>query len=141
LEKSHSHLIIRARVTNPPTDTTFIEQWTRDVIHAVGMQVLMGPYAVYSNVPGNEGVTCIGALDFSHIAIHIWDQYEEPLIEFDLFSCKSFDPQIVIDMMHPFGVKSLTIKHIDRDEMEKKSVEDYFTVAAEAFTSVTADPH
>lgn len=121
MEKKHQHLIVRARVTDPPTDQAEVENWLIDIVHSVGMKVMIAPVSAYSDVPGNEGITALVALDFSHATVHIWDKYKDPLIEFDLFSCKEFDVQKVIDKIEPFGIISIATQFIDRDELEFKT--------------------
>ena len=40
----HKHLIIRAEVNDPPTNTKILEQWLRDFIGFIDMKIMMGPY-------------------------------------------------------------------------------------------------
>lgn len=108
-------------MTDPPTDEKFVREWMVDLVHSIGMNVMMGPISSYSNVKGNEGITALVALDFSHASIHIWDKYRDPLIEFDLFSCKNFDPNIIYDKLEQFGIISIATQFIDRDELEAKT--------------------
>lgn len=115
--KHHKHLILRAQISNPPKSADELNNWCIDTIKAVGMNVLMGPFTVYSNVPNNEGYTCLGALDFSHIAIHFWDKSEVPFFEFDLFSCKDFDVNIPYEKLQQFGIEKLAAHYINRDLM------------------------
>lgn len=121
MEKKHQHLIVRARVTSPPTDQQEVHDWLVDLVHSVGMNVMIGPVSAYSDVPGNEGITALVALDFSHASVHIWPDYKDPLIEFDLFSCKEFDINKVIDKLGQFGIISIATEFIDRDELENKT--------------------
>jgi S-adenosylmethionine/arginine decarboxylase-like enzyme len=86
-----------------------------DIVHAVGMNILAGPMTSYSNIPGNEGITSIVTLDFSHAAIHIWPLYNKPLIEFDLFSCKHFEIDTVLDRLRQFDLLQYNIVLFDRD--------------------------
>lgn len=112
---------MRARVSNPPTNEQEVKDWLIDLVHSVGMNVMMGPISSYSNIPGNEGITALVALDFSHASIHIWDQYKDPLIEFDLFSCKEFDVNKVVDKLKIFDIISIATMFVDRDELESKT--------------------
>jgi S-adenosylmethionine/arginine decarboxylase-like enzyme len=82
------------------------------------MKVLGGPLVVASDMVGNAGLTAVAVLDFSHLAIHSWDEISPALIEFDLFSCKDFNLTIVLDKLREFGLVSYTIVEIDRDELE-----------------------
>ena len=51
----HKHLIIRAEVKKPPILVTYLENWLKEFIKSINMKVLMGPYVVYHDVPGNRG--------------------------------------------------------------------------------------
>lgn len=95
------------------------------MIHSVDMKVLSGPHCCYSDVPNNEGFTCVAVLDFSHIAIHFWDKCEQPFFEFDLFSCKDFDINIPIEMMKRFDMTTLGIQFINRDLFKDKPATNY----------------
>ena len=53
----HKHLIIRAEAVKPPVDEEILSNWLKDFIDAINMKVLMGPYVVYHDVPGNRGIT------------------------------------------------------------------------------------
>ena len=53
----HKHLIIRAEALNPPTDTSYLTNWFKEFIQSINMKVLMGPYVIYHNIPGNRGIT------------------------------------------------------------------------------------
>lgn len=114
--KSHRQLIIRAFVNNPPKDVDLINNWATEVIHSVGMNVLDGPYTCYSDIPGNEGHTCVAVLDFSHLAIHVWPEISPALIEFDLFSCKDFDLQVVVDKFERFAPEKIDYYFFDRND-------------------------
>ena len=59
----------------------------------IGMKVLAGPYVV-EGVPENPGWTGFVIIDKSHIAIHTF--YEGNTISVDVFSCKTFDEEVVI---------------------------------------------
>lgn len=117
----HKHVIIRAYVSNPPNNADYLKEWCKDIIKQVGMKVLNGPHVVYSNeIPGNEGFTATAVLDFSHLALHAWDC--NGLIEFDLFSCKDFNPQIVLTKLSEFDIISHSILIIDRGQFDNEQI-------------------
>ena len=116
--RKHKHVIVRAYVSNPPRCEANLSEWCKDVISKVGMKVLGGPLVVASDMVGNAGLTAVAVLDFSHLAIHSWDEISPALIEFDLFSCKDFNITIVLDKLREFGLVSYTTVVIDRDELE-----------------------
>lgn len=117
--RKHRHVIIRAYVSNPPDSGEYLKEWCREVISMVGMKVLDGPHAVYSDeIPGNEGYTATAVLDFSHLALHAWDV--NGLIEFDLFSCKDFDTNIVLEKLNEFDIITYSTLILDRDEFDEE---------------------
>lgn len=122
--RDHLHLIIRAYVTKPPKDAEVLSKWCTDVISLVGMNVIGGPIAVRGEMEGNKGLTCVAVLDFSHISIHTWDEDDPALIEFDLFSCKTFDSKVVIEKLKEFGLETMTYLVIDRNDFASYRVTD-----------------
>jgi S-adenosylmethionine/arginine decarboxylase-like enzyme len=118
--REHKHVIVRAYVSNPPVHAESLSDWCKDVISSVGMKCVSGPHLVYSEMEGNKGYTAIAVLDFSHIAIHCWDEVSPALIEFDLFSCKDFDVNIVLTKLNEFGIVSYSTLIVDRDDFDNQ---------------------
>lgn len=116
--RNHEHVIIKARVNNPPTDKNILEKWIVDVIESVDMKVVLGPETYYSEMEGNKGYTSLAVLDFSHIALHCWEEETPALIEFDLFSCKRFDINIVLTKLKQFNIHSFSLHYVNRDSLE-----------------------
>lgn len=119
----HKHLILTARVNNPPKNITYMKKWTKKLISDIGMKTLLGPYAVYSDMVGNRGLTCIAAIDTSSITIHCWDEDTPGTIQMDIYSCKDFDINIAFDALKEFDVVKLDFYHLDRNGDKIKPVE------------------
>ena len=112
----HKHLIIRAEVNNPLTSAEKVSQeWMPALIDRIGMKILMGPYAVYSNVKGNRGLTAVTIIETSHIAMHIWDEVSPALVQLDVYTCGSLDPYDVVDAITEFDPVSIEMKYLDRE--------------------------
>lgn len=111
--RQHHHLIIRGLCNNPPTDKTYIENWMIGVTKASNMNILSGPFTAYVPDNFNKGWTGIAIIEFSHIALHIWE--DESLIEFDMFSCKEFSLDDIMNEVKKFDPYKLSIQFIDRD--------------------------
>lgn len=120
LVREHVQVIVRAYVWNPPKSEKLLARWCREVIEVVGMKCIAGPLCVYSDMEGNKGYTAVAVLDFSHLSIHVWDEISPALIEFDLFSCKSFDIELVLKKLDEFGIKTFSKTIINRDEFDDK---------------------
>lgn len=111
----HKHIIVRAKVTRPPKDVKFIKVWMKELIDRIGMKVLKGPYAVYSEMPGNKGLTAVTIIETSHIALHAWDEEEPGLLQLDVYTCSTLNVEDVIDMLQVFDPVELDYYFIDRD--------------------------
>jgi S-adenosylmethionine/arginine decarboxylase-like enzyme len=103
-------------VENPPKDAGVLNEWFINLVHAVGMEVVGGPTSVYVDYPGNEGLTGTVTLATSHSSIHIWDHYELPMAQFDIYSCKCFTLEQVMECFKPWGLVKAEWVMIDRNE-------------------------
>lgn len=112
----HRHLIVNAVVNNPPKCPTAIEAWTRKLIKKLGMNVLLGPYAIYSDKEGNRGLTCITAIDTSSITLHTWDEVAPAQIKLDVYTCSELDPNDVFEELKDWDPVKVGYRFYDRDE-------------------------
>ena len=112
----HKHLIVRAEVKSPPTDEMFIKTWLVDLVDRVGMNIAAGPISSYVTKEGNEGLTATVLIETSHIVIHVWDKYNPPLIQFDLYSCGAFNVDDVALHFSVFEPTKIEYKYLNRDE-------------------------
>lgn len=64
---------------------------------------------------GNRGVTCVAIIETSHIAMHVWDEQNPALMQFDVYSCGPVDPQIVFTALKCFEPASIEFKFLDRE--------------------------
>jgi S-adenosylmethionine/arginine decarboxylase-like enzyme len=81
----HKHLIVRAEAINPPMDVQHLTDWLHNFIDSINMKVLMGPYVIYHDVPGNRGITGAAIIETSHIVMHVWDEPSPALMQFDVY--------------------------------------------------------
>ena len=111
----HKHVIIRAEVLNPPTDETHTSNDVKALIEAIGMKILMGPYAKYCTMEGNRGLTVATIIETSHVIIHVWDETDPALIQLDVYTCGVFDPNIVFDWLKKYNPTKIDFKYLDRE--------------------------
>ena len=112
----HKHLIIRAEAVSPPMDEEFLRRWLEKFISDIGMKVMMGPYVKYSNMVGNRGITGAAIIETSHIVMHVWDEPNPALLQFDVYSCGNFDPEeICKKIKRDFSTIKIEYKFLDRE--------------------------
>jgi S-adenosylmethionine/arginine decarboxylase-like enzyme len=107
---------MKAWVLNPPKDVEVLNKWFIDLVHKVGMEVVAGPTSVYVDFPGNEGLTGTVTLATSHASIHIWDHETPSMLQFDIYSCKCFRLESVLEQFETWGIVKVEWVMIDRND-------------------------
>jgi len=113
----HKHLLVRAEVDNCPmkNDLGYVLTWMNGLISKINMKLMHGPNISYIDQVGNRGITCMALIETSHIVLHIWDEAKPGLFQLDVYSCKSFDLNIVIESLRKsFSVRKIQYKFLDR---------------------------
>jgi len=115
----HKHLIIRAEVNQPIIDPDVAKDWMRKLISAIGMKVTAhgGPHCDYVKKENNEGIAAVAIIETSHIALHIWDKIDPPLVQLDVYSCSEFDPNQVAKYLKIMEPISICYKFLDREHL------------------------
>ena len=111
----HKHLIVRAELNEPPYSSIEIKEWMKRLVDKIGMNILMGPYAVYSDMEGNQGLTAVTIIETSHIALHVWDEAEPALMQLDVYTCSSLDINDVFSAIQEWEPTKIEYKYIDRE--------------------------
>lgn len=111
----HKHLIVRAELNNPPYNAADIKIWMKHLVDKIGMNILMGPYAVYSDMEGNQGLTAVTIIETSHIAMHVWDEEEPALMQLDVYTCSTLNIDDVFEAIKEFEPTKVEYKYIDRE--------------------------
>ena len=114
---AHRHLLVRAEVLNCPKKDNlgYVLSWMTELIARIDMKLMQGPNISYIDQKGNRGITCMALIETSHIVLHIWDEPNPGLFQLDVYSCKSFDIDIVIkSLKESFQVDRLQYKFLDR---------------------------
>ena len=111
----HKHLIVRAELKSPPYNAIDIKIWMKHLVDKIGMNILMGPYAVYSDMEGNKGLTAVTIIETSHIALHVWDEATPALMQLDVYTCSALDINDVFAAIEQFEPTKIEYKYIDRE--------------------------
>jgi S-adenosylmethionine/arginine decarboxylase-like enzyme len=111
----HKHLIVRAELKDPPYSPHEIKLWMKQLVDKIGMNILMGPYAVYSDMEGNQGLTAITIIETSHIALHVWDEAQPALMQLDVYTCSTLDIHAVFEAIKVWEPTKIEYKYIDRE--------------------------
>lgn len=111
----HKHLIVRAEINEPPYNPADIKNWMKQLVDKIGMNILMGPYAVYSDMEGNAGLTAVTIIETSHIALHIWDEVTPALMQLDVYTCSTLDINDVFSAIQEWQPSKIEYKYIDRE--------------------------
>ena len=112
----HKHLIIRAEAMQAPTEEEKLKKWFEEFIRSINMKIFMGPYVKYCNMPGNRGITAVAIIETSHIAMHIWDEVNPALMQFDVYSCGELDVENICNKIkEDFEITKIEYKFLNRE--------------------------
>jgi len=112
----HKHLIVRAEAVKPPMEESILQTWLKDFVNSIDMKVLMGPYVKYHDMPGNRGITGAVIIETSHIVMHVWDEPNPALMQFDVYSCGEFDPKKICNKIsEDFDIRKIEYKFLNRE--------------------------
>jgi len=113
----HKHLIIRAEAHNPPMEEDYLRWWFEKFIKDIGMKVMMGPYIKYCDMKGNRGITGAAIIETSHIVMHVWDEPDPAIIQFDVYSCGEFNEVDICEKIkEDFNCTKISYKFLDREK-------------------------
>jgi hypothetical protein len=105
------------------------------------MKVLMGPYVIYHDVPGNRGITGAAIIETSHIVMHVWDEPSPALMQFDVYSCGEFDAEQICRLIQKdFDVVKIEYKFLDR-ENELKDISGGYHVYKDRLKDLVVQNH
>ena len=108
----------------PPKTEKILNIFFTQLVNTVGMKVVAGPTSVYVNEPGNEGITGTVTLATSHGSIHVWDNTNPAMFQFDLYSCCEFSPKVVLKHIDDwFGLLEAHYQMIDRNGNDFKIID------------------
>ena len=117
----HNHLLVNATFEKTPfSNTEFTKEWISDLVKKIDMQILYAPRAVRCDKEGNEGVSAFCLITTSHISLHSWEKTNPNLVQLDVYSCKFFDKDLVLNLIKDFSPSSLSFKFLDRSNFNNE---------------------
>ena len=120
----HKHLLVNCTYKETPfTDESFTENWLKEIVEKIDMEILYPPKAVKCLDKGNEGITAFCMITTSHICLHSWEKSDPNLVQFDVYSCKDFSQSLILDEMKKFKPIRIGCRFINRGLPETKNWE------------------
>ena len=110
--KRYHHIFDLKNCNEKINDRAEVRKFIEEVTKGVDMQILEGPI-VAEGVQSNPGLSALAIIDFSHVSVHTFTDYNEALI--DVFSCKEYDREKVL---------AICLKYFgnEKTEVRKKEV-------------------
>ena len=113
----HNQLLVNGKARNPMVGEEETIDWMKSLVEQINMNIIQGPYASYVTKEGNRGVTCVVMIETSHIALHVWDETDPSLIQFDLYTCSTLPVDDVLkNLEETFDLEEYHYMVIERAE-------------------------
>ena len=88
----------------------------KELIASLNMKVFIGPYAKYCDMQGNKGLTVMAVIETSHIVMHVWDEVNPALMQFDVYSCGELDVENICNKIkEDFEITKIEYKFLNRE--------------------------
>lgn len=113
-EPIHQHLLIKASITDFPTEPGDGNDMLLGLVEEIGMVPVTTPQSKYVDTYGNEGLTGSINLATSHIAYHIFE--DQNMLMMDVYSCCHFDTYSALAYLNNyFQFSKIVYLVVDRD--------------------------
>lgn len=101
---NHKHVLFNAVFEETPfKEEHFTCDWILKIVDLIGMEILYKPIARRCDHAGNEGISAFCLITTSHLALHSWEKTKPNFIQFDIYSCKSFDHLLIVSELKELG--------------------------------------
>jgi len=113
----HKHLLLNTTIRTPIKEAFEAIEFLENLVDAIDMKIVQGPFASYVSAEGNRGVTATVMIETSHIAFHIWDEKQPAEMKFDLYTCGELNSAKVLQMVDKkFGLIQAEWMVLDRED-------------------------
>ena len=111
----HKHLITKGKL-NQLLTVEDVTNLINELVQALNMKYVetmpINPVVGYE--PNEHpGVSGVGIITTSHIAIHTWDKTNE--YQLDIYSCKNFTNNIIQSVIKKYGLNETSMRLFDRN--------------------------
>jgi S-adenosylmethionine/arginine decarboxylase-like enzyme len=121
----HKQALIKAYVNNAPRESEDeLNKWLTELVEAIDMNIVVPARSKYVATEGNEGLTGAVCIETSHIATHIWCNESPMHVELDVYSCKDFDVETVINKLKEWDLVRGYCWLVDRNSDEFSLMEE-----------------
>ena len=110
------HLLLNARgcVSNTIRNKATIETFSRDLVKKIDMVPYGQPQVVMFGTGNKKGYTLVQLIETSNITGHFVEETDDMYL--DVFSCKTFDPKTVKEVVeYYFAPKDVDTMFVSRD--------------------------
>ena len=113
----YKHLILRGEVKNSLLlkDLHFLRSWAHDLVELIGMELLVLPQAAYCDNVNRRRASLFAILTNSHLSLHISDDSDPAMIDFDLCSSAPFLIDDVLSKINVFSLGRYEYYLLNRD--------------------------
>ena len=96
------HLIVDGSGANPESirDSDNIYNFTKELVEKIDMVAFGEPHIVNFGSGDKAGYTLVQLIETSNICAHFVNEFNE--LYLDVFSCKPFEPAVVIDVVRKY---------------------------------------
>lgn len=114
----HKHIIIRAEVETffQANQGDLLNKWMVSLVEKLGMTLMMGPLSKYMYREGLRGWTSLLGIETSSITLHVWDECQPNLLQFDVYTCGDLDTDIVLGHLRQFNPSEIVFEVFDRED-------------------------
>jgi len=112
----HKHILIKAYVSNAPrVNEEELNSWLTSLVENINMKAIIPARSKYVSAEGNAGLTGSVNIETSHIAVHIWCEEQPNLIQMDVYSCRDFQIETILNKLKEWSLISYHYWLIDRN--------------------------